>query len=1321
MATWFNKIQGQIQEFAQDVLNEATDDVVDADAEISVLKQKLLDAETRLTSEQAKATQLESRLHAVSDVANTNETGVSEVKAKFKSILSSKEKEISNLKVENEKLKEELLTCDIKSPKKGDDDEDGANQELRKKLQKARKEISDMKKVVAAKKDSENVVSRKEMEDALSEAREKHETQIAALVGLHEGNVQELRNEYEELWREDENKGAIVKGDEWKKKYDAILNEFALFKKSVPDSSKFESEIVQLKKDNEAEIIKLQNEIITLKMSKSRKSSVDNSTSQSELIAVKKENGNISLKLSKAEETKASLESEVLTLTELSKKIPVLEQDKMDLLQNKSTIERQLLVLQQELVTKSNLINDLSEDNELQQSILDGMRKNISNLQKKSEETTAELREQFETLLREKIHANELLGMDNEKLDLQRQLAEQKLEEKEAYYTKELGNTNRSVEALMKKLDDSEAMIKETKVVLQEARDEGKETVEKALYDGLLQNYNQLVESQNKEEDKSESLVERFDTVSANLSLLQSTNQEHAEDNKALLKKLHDLNYEFDCLKVSLIKTKETNECEIRDLKNERDVLSKKITEAIDRKDQVMGEEVSSTDSKKELKRIKAENKALKKKINELKTASDEELAQSWNSIGDECLESMSVTTTQSDGESTTSFEQLPDSAKFRISELKAMVADLQEKMGTKVYEISDQEEEPTLSGMIEKDKNPHLPVSVQLINARQMINTLKVHLKNIQKKNGHPLVDKAQFEALNLKIAELSEENKKYLENEENNEMEKKAIEVQFERIKKRLEEECQSSVDENEALRRDIESLRSDVETLEKQHSDDMTLKESKYESELAELSNEINDWRDLLENERATGKESEHLLNEQIYQLKEQLSLVKSNDALPADNEEKGQKEQVLLEQIEVLNKELAEVKAVNESLTTQFSNEKEHFAQVIIAKETKIHEIESFLTAKHSESQGYYEKIQELLKQLGSRDSILKLKETEITNVKEYANELEAGKKKCETELARLKDHLIMIEQQTTAEQISSEDRETALRKEISELQSLKVKTSENLTEAQERLERKVTELKSELGEMDRTKKALEVELIESRNELKETENSLSKLRTALVDLTADQELEIQKYRDQLEEHEREYGNVNNSFHQLESLQKQWKEDESHFQTIINELQKKLSERSQELADVEMQLTQIHNEKEGQSNSTMSRKSSKTDLNLVSSTYRIDDHTLRQLFLSFFMADESKQPEIGVLLSSILNYSNEERDRILQHAQQLSTKHRGWFGSLVGPSIGLTQSAETNRSLTEQFVKFLENESKVTKNSIAVAERQNESKEAQLDMS
>ncbi|EJW74369.1 hypothetical protein WUBG_14724 [Wuchereria bancrofti] len=94
----------------------------------------------------------------------------------------------------------------------------------------------------------------------------------------------------------------------------------------------------------------------------------------------------------------------------------------------------------------------------------------------------------------------------------------------------------------------------------------------------------------------------------------------------------------------------------------------------------------------------------------------------------------------------------------------------------------------------------------------------------------------------------------------------------------------------------------------------------------------------------------------------------------------------------------------------------------------------------------------------------------------------------------------------------------------------------------------------------------------------------------------------------------------------------------------------------------------------------------------------SSYTIDDQVLRQLFLSYFTADKDKQPEIAVLLASVLGYSQEEIAKI--NAANHSSS-RGWFG--FGGSSKLPQQ---NISLAEQFVRFLEKESLTTPHSLPV---------------
>jgi len=94
-----------------------------------------------------------------------------------------------------------------------------------------------------------------------------------------------------------------------------------------------------------------------------------------------------------------------------------------------------------------------------------------------------------------------------------------------------------------------------------------------------------------------------------------------------------------------------------------------------------------------------------------------------------------------------------------------------------------------------------------------------------------------------------------------------------------------------------------------------------------------------------------------------------------------------------------------------------------------------------------------------------------------------------------------------------------------------------------------------------------------------------------------------------------------------------------------------------------------------------------------LETSASTYQIDDATLRQLFMSYLLADRDKQPEIATVMASILGYSPEEQSLIQETfaADGIGS----WFG-FTGRKSGGGQRKEP--SLTEQFIRFLETESR-----------------------
>uniref|UniRef100_A0A8R1IT16 GRIP domain-containing protein n=1 Tax=Caenorhabditis japonica TaxID=281687 RepID=A0A8R1IT16_CAEJA len=87
-------------------------------------------------------------------------------------------------------------------------------------------------------------------------------------------------------------------------------------------------------------------------------------------------------------------------------------------------------------------------------------------------------------------------------------------------------------------------------------------------------------------------------------------------------------------------------------------------------------------------------------------------------------------------------------------------------------------------------------------------------------------------------------------------------------------------------------------------------------------------------------------------------------------------------------------------------------------------------------------------------------------------------------------------------------------------------------------------------------------------------------------------------------------------------------------------------------------------------------------------LKADSYRIDDSTLRQLFLNYFNAEPAKRADIAMLLASILEYPPDEMDKFRTAVRNSLTQASSsfFFGSRASPSGGHGGS-----SITEQFIR------------------------------
>uniref|UniRef100_A0A0K0E9L7 GRIP domain-containing protein n=1 Tax=Strongyloides stercoralis TaxID=6248 RepID=A0A0K0E9L7_STRER len=1139
MNSWIKNIQGHIQEFAQDVLNEAVVDNVDAEAEVTVLKQKLIDAELKLSSEQVKIAQLEARLIGLSDQANASEDSSESIKAKYKSILSLKEKEISNLKNENEKLKEELLVMEPSNDfkEKSSINNSSVVQDLKNKLNKCKKELAEAKKIINCKENNENTITKKELDDKIREIKELHSAEIAALMMNHDQNLENLKNEYEEMLGNSSN---------------------------INNDNKYEEKIHELEE-----------KIKTLENQPSKTSDIKDE----------------------------------------DKKIEVLQTDK-------DNLSHTILEIKKQLDEKEKIIQDLSNDNEIQQTALEAMKKHLENINKKSLDNIKELKESFEKDLLDKVKENEKLLVEVEESVQSKNLIEEKMNKMKELHTEELDNMNKRIEDLLSRLEISEEIVKETTNKFENDKN-CEEMIEKKEYDILLEKYNNILLSFEQaqrvgveENERTNELHSRCDKLNASLLLFQANGQKQEEENKKLLQKLNDLSREFDILRNGLERTKEVHRVENLRWLEEKEELLKKLEDSA--KFNLKESEDEIVELKEKLRIAQEEVDHLKRirmsPVNHTKD-SDGESNNGWRRLGDDHHEIMSVKT-GSEVEST---------------------------------EVNDTE------GIV-------VAMNVELQEQKTINNDLQLKVIDLERI--------------------ISEKDKEINEKDETHNI------------------EIEASNDELIKWKDLAEDLKAKYKEA-KDYENELLEKLNKFESD-GEKNSEI----------LASKNETEYMRNK--------LSELEEEKMKILDNESE------LKQEIELLKEELEEMRRKNQGNEEGFKNEKEIIEKDLNDSIKKIFDLETFLASKHQESQNYYNKIQELIQELSNKDEEIKKQQKLYEGLHTQMCYLEEEKCKYQSEVGRLKDHLMAIEEQTTADQIAAEDRETELRKKINELEKMKSENTTSVAEFQDEFNRKVNELSTEIEILKEHKNILENELLGKNGELDAANINLKTLQNALQDLTEDQITEIKKYKDQINLLENEINKFHETVDEMNKVKIVLDSEKVELNKIILELRKQLEDKNQDITDLEMQLQDIHNEKERQSNlSHRSVHSSHGDLGVYNapSTYKIDDNTLRQLFLSYFLAEEDKKPEIAVLLSSILNYSTEDREKINMHAMALNNQKRGWIASiLTTPShpSSTTQSSMANTSLTEQFVRFLENESKIKKNSIAITEMSDEIKEAQLDM-
>lgn len=532
-------------------------------------------------------------------------------------------------------------------------------------------------------------------------------------------------------------------------------------------------------------------------------------------------------------------------------------------------------------------------------------------------------------------------------------------------------------------------------------------------------------------------------------------------------------------------------------------------------------------------------------------------------------------------------------------------------------------------------------------------------------------------------------------------------------ERMAKSFKEEVQRLGEELIGKQHEFIDLNCKFSDLENKHMKAMDM-EQQYEQKLTQLFQNIETVQSQLKN---TLEANEHFitsnaeLSNEIETLKAERENLQSNVDSSRENmqQEINGKDKMLLSagvQIKFLEESLNKIKTENDLLQTSLKEIEEKLMQEekrfdhenleklsTLMKEND--ELKMIVQAKQAESKECYAKLQEfskvksdMEKQIGVEKDAILIREQDIAQKNERIYKLES-------ELERLREHLMTIEEISGKEALVAEKREVDLREQIRHLQERCNNDESSIAKSMEHYQNEMMDLKLQLASVENERLHLQTTLNETEKQLKETKKGLFNLQTVLKDLADEHRMEKQNLEKEMDIIRERLTNESNIAEELRVKEQKLVEEKefikSEFENEIHNIRTELFTKDSVIEKLENQLEEICSDSINKENNSRLPGSSNQVVN-PSCAYKIDDSTLRQLFLSFFTADKSKQPDIAIVMTKILGYSTEEQAQIRKALQ--STAGNSWFGF----ARHANQSSGTSEpSLTEQFIRFLENES------------------------
>ncbi|VDK85975.1 unnamed protein product [Litomosoides sigmodontis] len=1239
MGSWLRNIQGQLSEFASEVLNEATEEVNDPETELQVVRKKLLEAERGLNVERENVEKLKKKIGYLEEEVYAKNLELDTMNEKYTGVIESRDTQIRALQAELERMHHAVQ----ESLDDGDDDDffptnNARAARMRDEIDQLRKEAAHWKRLANEQSEKSDAFKISELERNLTEQKAKFENEIAALIIAHNETVAELKSlnqDDKDVNEKTENLGRCIEqhiseSDIHREEIHFLTKERNLLLEKADHVDKLTFEAVdkvlserihELEQEREnlqkqldatqeeiagknSQISLLQTEVgemhhlIDIQCEKFENEIInEREQSRAKIAELQREVENLQLLAKSHEEGKNSEESKMAeTIEELSKQI-VIWQNRAEVSESKSKeqarLDRELEQLRRENAELTAAYNDLNEDFENHKAEHGSVVTSNRDLTARIDALKANLieyEERYEMCKNENaetVQQLEKLSADFERLRLSFETSR----------TKSASDAVDEVERLRTELDASKDDREKLRADVERFRS--------AI--GIIDTeLNRLRESNNRLVQDNKAMGASLDKFAEIRNMLENSDSEL----KSLREKFFQLQSEHE------LKEKQWRE-QLLELSEARDDAKRRLEEC---------------QRETAIRQSRSSDIALSAEIVELK--SDE-----------------AKVTTSSEGtvDSNNGWEKMADwdataptngSSSTNGSNNCTIMNELREALAVVTEKTEECEE-------LRRQKHE---LNKELDLRQTCIDELMVQM-NVLQSQQH--IHAETFAQLRSWANELERDK---LELERNLVHTKEKL--------KQVEEQLYEVKGDELVNVKQVDSIQQTIE----EHEQKKRNQSAQHEEALRNTNAEHMNIIDEVENKLEAAEDTVNQLRQQSKAAEERFESV--------EKEENVRFLHINTQLMEAVKRQ-SELEKANCELQHKLN---EVSTQVREAERLRL-ELIALVEQKHAESVKYHTQLQAVLVEKEQQSTTFATYTEKLSVLEQELKNCVEARDKALRECERLRDHLLTMEETSTMEALAGEERETELRQRIRILEQKTEESADSVTESVNAYQRQIAELTEELDFIKNEKVSIVNRLREREKTLADTKMALSNLQNVLRDIGIDHEAQMLQYENTVAEMRKNMENLNLEIAQFKQVQDTIEAKKQLLEERIVHLKEEITRKNAMIEELEASLDEH------------------AQLAVASvSSYTIDDQVLRQLFMSYFTADKDKQPEIAVLLASVLGYSQEDIAKINAASHSSS---RGWFG--FGTSSRLSQP---NVSLAEQFVRFLEKESLTTSHSLPV---------------